>query len=164
MWALQRAGLRTGRLKTRSQQCHLSRCGEGQLHGSLRSDSRIHNIEKINARYIEAEDLPLPSYQRVVMDLSFISLKTVFPAVWPFLALEGILVALVKPQFEVGKAIADKFRGVIKDDRERTRAMNRVRDFALSELEGASLQGCIESPIKGSGGNIEYLLGLSKLK
>ena len=138
--------------------------GKGQLHGSLRSDSRIHNIEKINARYIKAEDLPLPSYQRVVMDLSFISLKTVFPAVWPFLALEGILVALVKPQFEVGKAIADKFRGVIKDDRERTRALNRVRDFALSELEGASLQGCIESPIKGSGGNIEYLLGLSKLK
>ena len=74
------------------------------------------------------------------------------------------MVALVKPQFEVGKAIADKFRGVIKDDRERTRALNRVRDFALSELEGASLQGCIESPIKGSDGNIEYLLGLSKLK
>ncbi len=138
--------------------------GKGQLHGSLRSDARIHNIEKINARYLEAEDLPLTCYQRVVMDLSFISLKTVFPAVWPFLAPEGILVALVKPQFEVGKAIADKFRGVIKDDRERTRALNRVRDFALSELEGASLQGCIESPIKGSEGNIEYLLGLSKLK
>ena len=138
--------------------------GKGQLHGSLRSDARIHNIEKINARYLEAEDLPLPCYQRVVMDLSFISLKTVFPAVWPFLSPEGILVALVKPQFEVGKAIADKFRGVIKDDRERTRALNRVRDFALSELEGASLQGCIESPIKGSEGNIEYLLGLSKLK
>ena len=138
--------------------------GKGQLHGSLRSDPRIHNIEKINDRYLDAEDLPLPSYQRVVMDLSFISLKTVFPAVWPFLAPEGILVALVKPQFEVGKAIADKFRGVIKDDRERTRALNRVRDFALSELEGASLQGCIESPIKGSDGNIEYLLGLSKLK
>ena len=138
--------------------------GKGQLHGSLRSDPRIHNIEKINARYLEAEDLPLPSYQRVVMDLSFISLKTVFPAVWPFLASEGILVALVKPQFEVGKLIADKFRGVIKDDRERKRALNRVREFALSELEGASLQGCIESPIQGSDGNIEYLLGLSKLK
>ena len=72
------------------------------------------------------------------MDLSFISLKTVFPAVWPFWPLEGILVALVKPQFEVGKAIADKFRGVIKDDRERTRAMNRVRDFAFNWKERRS--------------------------
>ena len=138
--------------------------GKGQLHGSLRSDSRIHNIEKINARYLNQEDLPLESYQRIVMDLSFISLKTVLPAVWPFLATGGVLIALVKPQFEVGKAIADKFRGVIKDDHERARALERVRAFALSELKGASLMGCIESPIKGGDGNIEYLLGLSKLK
>ena len=138
--------------------------GKGQLHGSLRSDPRIHNIEKINARYLSSEDLPLPSYQRVVMDLSFISLRTVLPAVWPFLSPGGILVALVKPQFEVGKAIADKFRGVIKDDGERIKALERVREFALKELEGSSLEGCIESPIKGTDGNIEYLLGLSKLK
>ena len=138
--------------------------GKGQLHGSLRADPRIHNIEKVNARYLSSGDLPLPTYQRVVMDLSFISLKTVLPAVWPFMAPDGTLVALVKPQFEVGKSVADKFRGVIKDERERVRALDRVKEFALNELEAASLEGCIESPIKGADGNIEYLLGLSKLK
>ncbi len=83
--------------------------GRVQLHGKLRDDPRIVNLEKVNARYLERGDLPLDSYDRIVMDLSFISLKSVLPAIWPFLELEGILVALVKPQFEVGKEIADKF-------------------------------------------------------
>ncbi|HAT59343.1 MAG TPA: TlyA family rRNA (cytidine-2'-O)-methyltransferase, partial [Opitutae bacterium] len=104
------------------------------------------------------------SYDRIVMDLSFISLKSVLPAVWPFLAIGGILVALVKPQFEVGKEVADKFRGVIKDQNERYKALAEVERFAMENLVNVSLIGCIPSPIKGVEGNVEFLLGLSKLK
>ncbi|MCL4170463.1 UNVERIFIED_CONTAM: hypothetical protein GTU68_014425, partial [Idotea baltica] len=82
--------------------------GRGQLHSKLVNDPRVTNLEKTNARYLKIGDLPRESYERVVMDLSFISLKTVLPAIWPFLADGGILMALVKPQFEVGKAVADK--------------------------------------------------------
>ena len=138
--------------------------GKGQLHGKLRDDPRIVNLEKVNARYLQPGDLPLDSYDRVVMDLSFISLKSVLPAVWPFLAIGGILVALVKPQFEVGKEVADKFRGVIKDQNERDKALTEVERFAMENLVNVSRIGCIPSPIKGADGNVEFLLGLSKLK
>ncbi len=137
--------------------------GRGQLHGKLRDDPRIENLEKVNARYLEKGDLPRDSYERIVMDLSFISLKTILPAIWPFLATGGILVALVKPQFEVGKQIADKFRGVIKDEAERARALAEVERFALENLEGAERIGCVPSPIKGADGNVEFLLGLAKV-
>ena len=138
--------------------------GKGQLHGKLRDDPRIVNLEKVNARYLQPGDLPLDSYDRIVMDLSFISLKSVLPAVWPFLAIGGILVALVKPQFEVGKEVADKFRGVIKDQYERDKALAEVERFAMENLVNVSRIGCIPSPIKGADGNVEFLLGLSKLK
>lgn len=138
--------------------------GKGQLHGKLRDDPRIENLEKVNARHLRPGDLPHDSYDRIVMDLSFISLTVVLPAVWPFLAEQGILIALVKPQFEVGKAVADKFRGVIKDERERTKALEKVENFALEHLEGAKRIGLTTSPIKGADGNVEFLLGLSKLK
>ena len=138
--------------------------GKGQLHGKLRDDPRIANLEKVNARYLQPGDLPLDSYDRIVMDLSFISLKSVLPAVWPFLAIGGILVALVKPQFEVGKEVADKFRGVIKDQYERDKALAEVERFAMENLVNVSRIGCIPSPIKGAEGNVEFLLGLSKLK
>jgi len=136
--------------------------GYGQLHRKLREDDRVYNVERMNARHLNPEALPRAEYQRVVMDLSFISLKTVLPAVWPFLAREGMLIALVKPQFEVGKAVADKFRGVIRDERAREAALSEVKNFALESLEGASLIGEMTSPIKGGEGNVEYLIGLQK--
>lgn len=138
--------------------------GKGQLHSKLRYDPRVENLEKVNARFLEKGDLPLNSYERIVMDLSFISLKSVLPAVWPFLAEGGVLVALVKPQFEVGKEVADKFRGVIKDEGERKRVLDEIERFALDNLGSASRIGCVPSPIKGADGNVEFLLGLSKLK
>ena len=138
--------------------------GKGQLHAKLRNDPRIENMEKVNARYLRIGDLPRESYQRIVMDLSFISLNSILPAIWPFLAVGGVLVALVKPQFEVGKQIADKFRGVIKDEAERAKALAKVETFALENLEGAERIGCVASPIKGADGNVEFLLGFSKLK
>jgi 23S rRNA (cytidine1920-2'-O)/16S rRNA (cytidine1409-2'-O)-methyltransferase len=136
--------------------------GRAQLHSKLRSDPRVVNLEKINARNLSASDLPRSTFDAVVMDLSFISLKSVLPAVWPFLKSEGTLVALVKPQFEAGKAEADKGRGVIRDAAVQEAALAGVRDFALEKLPGARLVGSMDSPIEGAEGNREFLLCLRR--
>ncbi len=136
--------------------------GHGQLHEKLRSDPRVTNLEKINARSLAPGDLPRRDYDAVVMDLSFISLKSVLPAVWLFLRPGGVMIALVKPQFEAGKAEVDKGRGVIADDTVRARVLAEVRDFALRELPGASVHGEMECPVHGADGNREYLVGLRK--
>ena len=136
--------------------------GRAQLHAKLRSDPRVTNIEKLNARRLTAADLPRDEFDAIVMDLSFISLTAVLPAVWPLLRPGGVLVALVKPQFEAGKAEADKGRGVIRDAVVQDAALARVRDFALAALAGALLLGMLDSPITGADGNREFLLGLRK--
>ncbi len=136
--------------------------GTGQLHDKLRRDPRVTNLEKTNARHLTPGSLPRSSYDAVVMDLSFISLKTVLPSVWPFLHRGGVLIALVKPQFEAGKAEVDRGQGIIRDDAVRTRVLAEVRAFALSQLPGAELHGECECPIHGADGNREYLLGLRR--
>jgi len=136
--------------------------GRAQLHARLRADPRVTNLEKINARHLRPSDLPRPDFDLVVMDLSFISLKSVLPAVWPCLRPGGTLVALVKPQFEAGKAAVDKGRGVIRDAAVQDATLVSVRDFALAELPGAVLLGTIDSPIAGADGNREFLLGLRR--
>lgn len=136
--------------------------GRAQLHAKLRADPRVTNLEKINARHLRPGDLPRAAFDAVVMDLSFISLRAVLPAVWPFLRAQGQLVALVKPQFEAGKAAVDKGRGVIRDAAVQQAALETVRDFALSQLPGAALVGTMDSPIVGADGNREFLLVLKK--
>ena len=136
--------------------------GHGQLHEKIRRDPRVTNLEKLNARHLAPGALPRASYDAVVMDLSFISLKTVLPAVWPFLRPGGTLIALVKPQFEAGKAEVDKGEGIIRDDAVRARVLAEVRDFALRELAGAHLLGEMACPVHGADGNREFLLGLRK--
>jgi 23S rRNA (cytidine1920-2'-O)/16S rRNA (cytidine1409-2'-O)-methyltransferase len=136
--------------------------GHGQLHDKLRRDPRVTNLEKMNARHLAAGDLPRADYDVVVMDLSFISLKTVLPAVWPFLRPGGTLIALVKPQFEAGRAEVQKGEGIIRDDLVRERVLAEVRDFAVKELPGATVRGEMECPVHGADGNREYLLGLAK--
>ncbi|MBI2813315.1 MAG: TlyA family RNA methyltransferase [Opitutae bacterium] len=134
--------------------------GHGQLHEKIRRDPRVANLEKTNARHLVPGALPRAAYDLIVMDLSFISLKSVLPAVWPFLAPGGRLVALVKPQFEAGKTEVDKGEGVIRDDTVRHRVRAEVRDFALRELSGAALIGEMDCPVHGADGNREFLLGL----
>ena len=136
--------------------------GTGQLHDKLRRDPRVTSLEKTNARHLVPGALPRASYDALVMDLSFISLKSVLPAVWPFLRPGGTLVALVKPQFEAGKAEVDRGQGVIRDDAVRARVLAEVREFALCELPGATLHGEMECPVHGADGNREFLLGLRK--
>jgi 23S rRNA (cytidine1920-2'-O)/16S rRNA (cytidine1409-2'-O)-methyltransferase len=136
--------------------------GRAQLHARLRGDPRVTNLEKINARSLAASDLPRPEFDAVVIDVSFISLKSVLPAVWALLRRGGVMVALVKPQFEAGKAEADRGRGVIRDPAVREAALAAVRDFAVGSLPGAVLVGSIESPIEGAEGNREFLLCLRR--
>jgi 23S rRNA (cytidine1920-2'-O)/16S rRNA (cytidine1409-2'-O)-methyltransferase len=136
--------------------------GRAQLHARLRADPRVVNLEKVNARTLRAADLPRAEFDALVMDLSFISLRSVLPAVWPLLRAGGVLVALVKPQFEAGKKEADKGRGVIRDARVQEAALASVREFALTRLPGARLEGSMDSPIFGADGNREFLLCLRR--
>ena len=137
--------------------------GRAQLHAKLRADPRVTNLEKVNARHLKSSDLPRGEFDVIVMDLSFISLKAVLPAIWPCLRAGGTLIALVKPQFEAGKTEVDKGRGVIRDRAVQEAALASVRDFALSGLPGAKLLGSMDSPITGADGNREFLLGLKKI-
>jgi len=136
--------------------------GFGQLHDKIKRDQRVTNLEKTNARHLQPGELPRASYDAIVMDLSFISLKSVLPAVWAFLSPGGTLIALVKPQFEAGKAEVDKGQGIIRDDTVRERVLAEVREFALRELPGATVIGEMECPIHGADGNREFLLGLKR--
>jgi 23S rRNA (cytidine1920-2'-O)/16S rRNA (cytidine1409-2'-O)-methyltransferase len=136
--------------------------GFGQLHEKIKRDQRVTNLEKTNARHLQPGDLPRAEYDAIVMDLAFISLKSVLPAIWPFLRPGGSLIALVKPQFEAGKAEVDKGQGIIRDDAVRQRVLAEVRQFALDKLPSAKVAGEMECPVHGADGNREFLLGLTK--
>ena len=126
--------------------------GYGQLDVSLRNDPRVINREKVNARYLDESAFEEP-IGFVSIDVSFISLKLILPAVSTFL--RGELVALIKPQFEVGKADVGK-GGIVRDAAKRDEAVQSVVAFA-SEV-GFEVRGVIESPVKGAEGNVEYLM------
>jgi 23S rRNA (cytidine1920-2'-O)/16S rRNA (cytidine1409-2'-O)-methyltransferase len=132
--------------------------GYGQLDVSLRNDPRVVSREKVNARYLQPESFDEP-IEFVSIDVSFISLKLILPAVAGFL--RGELVALIKPQFEVGKHEVGK-GGIVRDDAKRTAAVESVVEFARNE--GFDVKGLTESPIKGAEGNIEYLMYASILR
>lgn len=136
--------------------------GHGQLHARLRSDPRVTNLERVNARNLRADQLPRASFDLIVMDLSFISVRKVLAAVWPLLGREGILIVLVKPQFEASREEASRGKGVIRDEAVRTRVLAEVKTFVETELAGAREVGCLPSPIAGSDGNREYLVGWRK--
>jgi 23S rRNA (cytidine1920-2'-O)/16S rRNA (cytidine1409-2'-O)-methyltransferase len=136
--------------------------GRAQMHNRLIQDPRVTNLEKTNARHLKVGDLPHADYPVIVMDLSFISLTKVLPAVWEFLAPAGILIALVKPQFEAEKAEVDLGRGIIRDPLIHARVLESIKAFTLEKLPQARLIGTMDSPIKGTDGNKEFLIGLTK--
>ena len=136
--------------------------GRGQLHGKLRKDGRVHVREGLNARHLESDDLPLLAYDLVTLDLSFISLRKVLQRAWSFLRPGGKLIALVKPQFEATKEEADAGRGIIRNPEIHDRVVQGISSFAEKELEGSLFIGCVESPLRGAEGNIEFLLGWEK--
>jgi 23S rRNA (cytidine1920-2'-O)/16S rRNA (cytidine1409-2'-O)-methyltransferase len=133
---------------------HAIDVGRGQLHEKLRVDPRVVSRERVNARHLTDDDLPEP-VGVVVIDVSFISLKLVLPAVLPKLGPKGLLIALVKPQFEVGPANIDK-GGVVRDAVARQAAIDDVRAFVRDA--GLTELGVIDSPVPGPAGNVEALL------
>ena len=128
--------------------------GTNQLAYKLRSDPRVWVRENYNARFMKREDLPeVPTL--AVTDVSFISLKLILPPIRDVVAPGGQIVALIKPQFEVGKGNAPG--GLVRDERLRLEARDMIVRFATDEL-GLRLLGLSESPVRGKEmGNIEYL-------
>ncbi len=132
--------------------------GYGQLDWSLRNDPRVILHEKTNIRHLEPDRIPEP-IDLVVIDVSFISLTQVLPRVLDFLAAEGDVLALIKPQFEVGKGMVEK-GGVIRDELKRRSAVQKVAEF--TETAGFVVMGDYESPLPGQKGNIEYFIHLRR--
>jgi 23S rRNA (cytidine1920-2'-O)/16S rRNA (cytidine1409-2'-O)-methyltransferase len=128
--------------------------GRGQLHQQVAGDPRVINLEGLDARRLNAEVIPEPP-ELIVCDASFIGLEKALPAALQLAAPGADLIALVKPQFEVGPDKVGK-GGVVKDESARQAALEGVRGF----LEGAGwrVQGTIDSPVEGADGNREYLI------
>ncbi|HZM91842.1 MAG TPA: TlyA family RNA methyltransferase [Vicinamibacterales bacterium] len=127
--------------------------GHGQLDWKLRNDTRVIVIERFNARHLAPADLPGP-VDFVCIDVSFISLRQILPAVTPVLRSSADVVALVKPQFEAGRAEVRK--GIIRDPAVHARVLDEVA--AAGAEVGLSRVASTPSPITGQKGNVEFLV------
>ncbi len=159
-------------LKSGAQKVYCIDVGYGQLVWPLRNDPRVVLMERLNVRYLdtiikeqrfkgrEFEDLMNSNIDMAVIDVSFISLIKVIPAVLGFIKEEGIILALVKPQFEVGKGEVGK-GGIVREKEKRLKTVETVR----KDLEDIGLRtiGVFQSPLPGRSGNIEYFLYMTKL-
>lgn len=132
--------------------------GYGQLAEKLRRDPRVIVMDRTNIRNVAPTDLPYAP-DLIVIDASFISLRLVLPAAIELAAPKADLIALVKPQFEVGKGKVGK-GGVVRDEALRKEAIAGILAFASES--GLEVVGSIESPIHGAAGNIEYLALMRK--
>jgi 23S rRNA (cytidine1920-2'-O)/16S rRNA (cytidine1409-2'-O)-methyltransferase len=131
--------------------------GHGQIHPRLRADDRVIVREGVNARYLDPRDVPEP-VDLVTVDVSFISLRLVLPPIVGVLAAHGEIIALIKPQFEVGKDRLPQ-DGVLKDEP----LWRRVVDALCADLESLTPWSVIArtpSPVRGSHGNVEELVHL----
>lgn len=125
--------------------------GYGQFDWSLRNDKRVKLMERTNARYLERQDAPIDF---VSVDVSFISLRLIFPAIMRVIGGEAQAVTLIKPQFEAGREHVGK-KGVVRDAQVHEAVIRQTVEHASSC--GLFLQGLTFSPVKGPNGNIEYL-------
>jgi len=128
--------------------------GYGQLDWKLRQDKRVVILERTNIRYL-SPDLIQDPIDMVTIDVSFISLEKVLPKVKEIIKNRGIIVALIKPQFEAGRKRVEK-GGVVKDVRVHREVIKKIKSCG-KRLELA-VEGLITSPLKGPAGNIEYFI------
>jgi 23S rRNA (cytidine1920-2'-O)/16S rRNA (cytidine1409-2'-O)-methyltransferase len=137
--------------------------GRGQLAWKLRRDPRVVVMEKTNARHLSRTAFPAPllPVDLLVVDCSFISLRKVLPPVADLVRTGGKIVALIKPQFEAGKAEADKGAGVIRDPAVHQRILDELQQFVAAQ-HGLHWRGVVESPILGPAGNREFLSLIEK--
>lgn len=133
--------------------------GYGQLAWKLRNDERVINLERTNLRYVTEEQIP-ELLDLAVMDVSFISIKLVLPAVKSLLKENAELVCLIKPQFEAGREEVGK-KGVVRDLKVHESVVRSILEFAPSI--GLSVLGLDYSPIKGPEGNIEYICHMKNI-
>ena len=128
--------------------------GHNQIDWRLRNDPRVEAREGVNARYLQPEDFP-HKFDLVVVDVSFISLTKVLPALIPLLREGGAIITLIKPQFEVGRGEVGS-GGIVRDETKRLRAVDEVNNAATAL--GLKVVNVIESPIQGAEGNVEFLV------
>lgn len=133
--------------------------GTNQIAWKLRSDDRVEVRENINARYLKPEDFE-GNFDLAVMDVSFISVTKILPAIVDLLQDKGQIVILIKPQFEVGRSEVGK-GGIVRDAEKHERVLSDINIFA--EALGLVVSGCTESPILGAEGNKEFLCLYEKL-
>ncbi len=132
--------------------------GYGQLAWKLRNDERVVNLEKTNIRYLTPEKLSeVP--EMAVIDASFISLAKVLPATMALIRQGGLIVALIKPQFEVGRGQVGK-GGVVRDTDKHREVIEGIKSLATGL--GLDVRGVTESPLLGPKGNREFLILLAK--
>jgi 23S rRNA (cytidine1920-2'-O)/16S rRNA (cytidine1409-2'-O)-methyltransferase len=138
--------------------------GKGQLAWKLRHDHRVCVMEKTNARQLTPAQFPggFALADIIVIDCSFISLRKIIPAAVPLLKPAGWMVALIKPQFEAGKAEADKGAGVITDPAVHQRVLDELKLFVSNRSE-LCWKRVVESPILGPAGNKEFLVLIEKM-
>lgn len=132
--------------------------GTNQLDWQLRTDERVEIRENENARYLKPTDFN-SLFDLAVVDVSFISVKKILPAIIPLLKPTGKLIVLIKPQFEVGRGEVGK-GGIVRESDKHQRVINDINEFAESLL--LQLCGLIESPITGAEGNKEFLAYYAK--
>ena len=132
--------------------------GQGQLDASLRADGRVVVMEKTNARQLAPDAFPDPP-TLATLDISFISLEKVLAPVFNVLTTDGEAIALVKPQFEVGKGLVGK-GGVVRDASHHKAVVARVARYCV--LHGWHVRGVAVSPLKGPKGNREFFLHLTR--
>ena len=132
--------------------------GYGQLDWRLRQDPRVVVMDRVNIRHLSLDDIP-ELVDLVVIDVSFISLKLVWPAILPVLKSRGYLVSLIKPQFEVGKGQVGK-GGIVRDEPLREAVKEQFLGYA--KFLSLDFVGLLDSPVLGKRGNKEILIGLQK--
>jgi len=158
-WVCMDVGASTGGftdclLQRGAARVHAIDVGTNQLVWKLRNDPRVVSKEQFNARYLTPEEIGEP-VKLAVMDLSFISLTKVLPAVFGVLATDGMVVCLIKPQFELQREDIGK-GGIVRDPALHDRAVEKIRRFITAETR-REWRGVIVSPIEGTDGNREFL-------
>jgi 23S rRNA (cytidine1920-2'-O)/16S rRNA (cytidine1409-2'-O)-methyltransferase len=142
-------------LERGAKHVHAVDVGHGQLAWKLRQDARVSVLERVNARHLTRREIPEPP-DLIVCDASFISLTVVLPAAFALAAPSARLVALVKPQFEVGRGRVGK-GGVVRDPALHREVCEGITAW-LEAQAGWHVEGVTESPIRGPEGNVEFLL------
>lgn len=157
------SGPRTGgftdcALQEGAKHCYALDVGYNQLAWKIRQDPRVTVMERTNFRYATADMFAAGAPQFATIDVSFISLRLILPALKKIIINGGDVIALVKPQFEAGKGKVGK-KGVVKDRGVHMEVLDRIAEAALEE--GFTLRGSSFSPVTGGEGNIEFLFHLT---